>query len=369
MLLNLPLIVVSALFFVVVVSALYLASWAIATTILKIGRRRISHDRAKRILLFALLLPPILAAIPTLGGATLRHDHASALLEHHTAICRVIFGRVFALAGADSQTSSGIAGSVVNGLAWLLVASGLMLLLKLIRATGCLERGITPYLNKPSPRLAAALERVGIQLPGLPAQRFYECAIPAAFSSLLGFWQPRCVISRDFVTGADNDELDAVVAHEASHLRAGDVQSTFFVGGMNCLFFFLRPVRLLSRRWREETELACDAAAVKATRQPLAMAAAILRVSGVPVTPRRPLPTVALAFADEAACSPSKRVEILIAQAEKASLVTSGETPIQAISAWLVTLLFASIGIAMLFSTQALCYAHCALESVARLLP
>ena len=60
-------------------------------------------------------------------------------------------------------------------------------------------------------------------------------------------------------------EAIAIVAHEASHLRGRDVLSTFLVGSLNCLFFFLRPVRLLSRRWREATELACDAATVNTT--------------------------------------------------------------------------------------------------------
>jgi Zn-dependent protease with chaperone function len=208
-------------------------------------------------------------------------------------------------------------------------------------------------------------------LPGLPARRFFECPIPPAYSSVLGFWRARCVLSQEFVASAPDEELDAVVAHEGSHLRAGDVRATFAVGVLDCLFFYLRPVRLLSRAWREAAELACDDAAVAATRKPLAMAAAILRASGVPVGATRfsrPLPAVALPFADEAACAPSIRVERLLAQAQQASLPAAREPRWQAALGWFTTLTLGGIGAGVLLSAEAACYAHCSLEAIARVL-
>ena len=104
------------------------------------------------------------------------------------------------------------------------------------------------------------------------------------------------------------------------------------------------------------------------------MAAAILRASGVPVASPgndgvgRRLPAVALAFADEAACSPSKRVERLLAQAEKAALPAVGGTRREVVGGWLTTGALAIFGAALLLSPEAACFAHCTLEAIARLL-
>ena len=187
---------------------------------------------------------------------------------------------------------------------------------------------------------------------------------------MLGFWRARCVLSQEFVRTATDEELDAVVAHEASHLRGHDVFSTFLVGMLNCLFFFLRPVRLLGRHWRAAAELACDDAAVAATRKPLAMASALLRANGVPVgaATSRALPSVALPFADEAACPTAIRVERLIAQAQEVTRGPVVESRFQIIAGWAVTGILAAMGTAVLLSAEAACFAHCLLEAVAHFL-
>ncbi len=377
MVINPPLILVSALFFLALASALYLASWLIASLVLHLGRNRLSNAANKRVLMAALVLPLILAAIPTLSGTTLRHSHAAAAIEHHSMACQQMFTRLFAeeSAGTSGMVSE-VSGILVNGIAWLFILVGLFLVLRLIRATVHLESGLFRYLSLPSPKLFEALARVGSQMPGVSTWRFFECSFPAAYSSVLGLRRVRCVLSRDFVAEATEDELDAVIAHEASHLRSHDVSATFVLAVLNCLFFPLRPVRLLARRWREAAELACDDAAVTATHQPLAMAAAILRANGSPIRDTasapnrsRPLPAVVMPFADETACSPGKRVERLLAQAQQVSFPPTSESPLQVWSAWAATLALGGIGIALLLSPGMICYAHCSLEAVARLLP
>ncbi|MDQ2798467.1 MAG: M48 family metalloprotease [Armatimonadota bacterium] len=371
MVVNPPLILVSALFFLALASALCLMAWLVVSLILRLGRNRLSHTANKRSLMIALGLPPLLAALPTLGGATLRHSHAEASVEHHSMACQQMFVHLFAAESAGTAVNQ-VAGAVVNGVAWLLLGTGVLLLLRLIWATLNLEDGLRRYLSAPSAKLAASLARVSVCLPGLPIHRFSECSFPAAYSSVFGLRHVRCVLSRDFVSESTEDELDAVVAHEASHLHSRDVPTTFALGILNCLFFPLRPVRLLVRRWREEAELACDDAAVAATRQPLAMAAAILRASGAPVRPsgqNRSLPSVVMPFADEAACAPGKRVERLLAQAQNATFPRVKESRLQVWGAWATTLVLGGLGAAVLLSPQLICFAHCSLEAVARLLP
>lgn len=371
MVINPPLLFVSGLFFLALSSALYLTSLLLATALLRVGRGWVSHARAKQILLASLVLPPLLAAVPTLSGATLRHSHTQPLLEHHSLACSQLFTNLFAAgSGSGSETVSRLAGSFVNGLAWLLVALGLVSLVRLVIATLQLERGLLPHLSLPSSRLVRAVAHVG-RRSKINGKQFFECPIPATYSSVLGLRETRCILSQELVADATDEELNAIVAHESTHLRFRDVEAMFLVSLLNCLFFYLRPVRLLARRWREETELACDAAAVQVVGDPLAMATAILRVSGTPVSARMssPLPAVALAFADESACLTARRVELLIAQAQRSALPTAHETRFQSMGGWLVTLALAGIGVALLLSPQAVCYAHCSLEAAAHLLP
>jgi len=238
-----------------------------------------------------------------------------------------------------------------------------------VAATVRLERGLAPYLLPPSPPLARALSRAMVM--GAWKSRVYECPIPPSCSSVLGVKEVRCVLSQGLVATAEEEELDAVLAHEAIHLRMGDVRATFLVRVLSCLFFSLWPARILARRWREEAELACDAAAIDVTGKPLAMAAAILRASGVALkTPgNSKLPAAALGFADNDACSPAKRVELLIAHASRAAAPPAVQTPAWRLAGWIITIGLATIGILMLTSSQTACFAHCSLEAAARLLP
>ena len=367
---NPPLIVVSALFFLALVCLFYACSWAAASLILFLLRPRFSHTASRQLLFAGMLLPPLLAAVPTLGGVTLRHGHATMFAAHHSAICLRIFGSIFSLESLrGSPAFDTIAGAAANGLAWFLLLSGLYLVFRLVAATIRLERGISPYLLPPSPPLDHALARV--KAIARWKSRVYECPIPPSCSSVLGAMGVRCVLSQELVAAAGEEELDAVLAHEAEHLRMGDVRAAFIIRGLSSLFFFLWPARMIARRWHEEVELACDAAATRATGKPLAMAAAILRAGGVPLLPRDGdrLPAGALGFADDDACSPEKRVERLIWQAAQSEMPPGAPAPAFHVAGWIATIGLAAIGVFVLMSSQTACFAHCSLEAVARLLP
>ena len=370
MVVNFPLILVSALFFLALCSILYMVTWLISLVIFKLASARITHVGSKRILMTALVLPPILAAVPTFDGATFKHDHHATLgAEHHNMACQQIFARFSDMTTVHGNVAAGI---VLNGFAWTAAAVGIALVVRLITATIRLEHGLAPYLLAPTPKLRHVLDTVSHTVHRVPVDRFYECAIPAAYSSVFGILNIRCILSRDFVESATTEELTAVVAHEASHLLAKDVWATLLVGTLNCLFFAIRPVRLLGRQWRRAAELACDDAAVNVTKNPLAMASAILRVSGVSTggaASIRNLPATTLAFADELACTPSLRVERLISKAIDNECPHNRTPKIVLIGSWAFTGLASILGLAMLISPEASCYAHCSLEAIAKVLP
>ena len=355
---NPPLLFVSALFFLGVSALLYSGACLLIKVILG-ARPGQSPHRNRWLLSMALILPPVSAGAFTAGGAFLRHSHAPGAL-HQNVYC----GEIAHFLALPEGKLPVLLGLLVQGAAWLLVAWGVLTMVRLVRATIALERGLSPYLHPPSEKLSAALSR----LPGdthCTGLEFFESDIPMAFSCLIGIRRIRCVLSRQLVASATREELECIVLHEINHFRSGDVRRTLVVGMLNCLFYYLPPVSLLSQRWREETELACDAATARATGAPLALASAILRTQGVPVYGRH-LPGTTLGFAEETACSPQKRVERLLAYAQGGSAAI--EMPGVDARQWIPMAILLFAGLLLLLSPDSLCMAHCSLEAVSRTL-
>ena len=355
---NSALLFVSALFFLAVSAILFTVAWLIVTLLLRtVPKMPSGWVRAS--LFAALLFPPVIAGILSAGGVFLRHSHVPGKV-HHSVYC----GDIARFLSVPEGKLPLIAGMLIQGAGWLLLVWGIGMVLRLLHATISLDRELNPFLKPPSPKLAGVIENIRNR-HGFGDLEFFEADIPMSRSCLLGVRHVRCVLSKALVVETSEEELEAVIAHEASHFRAGDVWRTLVVGTFNCLFFYLRPLRLISRRWREETELACDIATVATTQKPLALASAILRVQGVPVK-TAPLPAVLLGFAEEAACAPEKRVERLLAYAQVASLpIDPSRTGLWQ---WAMTAILFLIGGLLLLSPQALCIAHCSLEAIARTL-
>jgi Zn-dependent protease with chaperone function len=133
-------------------------------------------------------------------------------------------------------------------------------------------------------RLSAALERVGARFRASGAIRA-RAPLPAAarletdarIAVLAGLRRPCILVSRGLLAAIDDDELDAVVAHElAHHVRGGNL-------GMLALWLARSaqahsPAALILFRQIVETqELRCDALAARATGAPAALASALLK--------------------------------------------------------------------------------------------
>lgn len=355
---NPPLLFVSALFFLGVSAALYTAAWLSVTALLRFAPRLPIHS-ARSIVSGCLLLPPIVAGAFTAGGAFLRHHHAGGK-THHSDYC----GDIARFLTVPEGRLPGIVGVAVQGAAWLLLAWSGFKVLQLWSATIALESGLSSFLQPPSDKLATALAKTRRQAK-CTALPFYEADIPMAYSCLIGVRHIRCVISKELVATSTLEELEAVVIHESNHYRSGDSWRTLLVGTLHCIFFYLPPVTLLAQLWREKTEIACDAVTAGATGKPLALAAAILRTQGIPLKPV-PLPNATLGFAEETACSPTKRVEVLM---EYARGVPPTMNPGRARAwQWASTVVLALFGVLFLFAPQTLCLAHCSLEAITRVL-
>jgi Zn-dependent protease with chaperone function len=98
-----------------------------------------------------------------------------------------------------------------------------------------------------------------IALPGQPVPAF---GIAHAFPvvAVVGVWRPRLFIARRVLQALTPDELSAVLAHEAWHVRAGDNLKRWLMACAPTIGF--RPLAArLEREWEEAMELEADRSA------------------------------------------------------------------------------------------------------------
>lgn len=123
-----------------------------------------------------------------------------------------------------------------------------------------------------SPIAVAAL-RVGLD----PARVRVVQGLPnPAFTS--GWWLPRVFVARDLTERLTTTELEAVLAHEAAHVRRRDPLRLFLMRSLASVLFWLPALGRLVADLADEWEIAADDAAARTHALPLA--SAILRLSG-----------------------------------------------------------------------------------------
>lgn len=81
---------------------------------------------------------------------------------------------------------------------------------------------------------------------------------------VVGLLRPRIVLPADFDARFPGLQGALVLAHERAHLRRGDVPAHLVAAGLRCLQWFNPLVHAAAARFRDDQELACDAAVVAA---------------------------------------------------------------------------------------------------------
>jgi hypothetical protein len=76
---------------------------------------------------------------------------------------------------------------------------------------------------------------------------------------LLGLWQPRLVLPRDFNERFTPSEQALIVAHENTHAARRDPEANALVAALQVCFWFNPLVHYAAPRFRLDQELACDA--------------------------------------------------------------------------------------------------------------
>lgn len=95
-----------------------------------------------------------------------------------------------------------------------------------------------------------------------------------------GWWRPRVYVAADLETRLSRRELEAVLAHEAEHVRRRDPLRLFALRCLANVLFWLPAIRRLVDDLADEAEIAADDAAAR--RDALPLASAILAMAGAP---------------------------------------------------------------------------------------
>jgi Zn-dependent protease with chaperone function len=204
-----------------------------------------------------------------------RLNAALALLG--TAV--VIAGGTVALGRIDLEP--GPIGRLVSDCGRFLVPSltaaglavlGLALLGVLVLARGLLSASRRILACR---RFLRALDVVGER--ELPSARVILFAGSRAQAFCAGFVRPRVYLSRPTAELLSGEQLAAVLAHEAHHVRRRDPLRLLLLTAVGDGMFFLPALGRLRDRYSELAELAADEAALAAVGDPSHLAAALLQ--------------------------------------------------------------------------------------------
>jgi uncharacterized protein (TIGR03435 family) len=95
---------------------------------------------------------------------------------------------------------------------------------------------------------------------------------------IVGIMRPVLVLPRGIAERLSAEQLDAIVAHELSHMRRRDNLTAALHMAVEAVFWFHPLVWWLGARLVEERERACDEAVLEGSRQPMAYAEGILNI-------------------------------------------------------------------------------------------
>ncbi|WP_342415857.1 M56 family metallopeptidase [Paenibacillus sp. FSL R10-2782] len=121
-------------------------------------------------------------------------------------------------------------------------------------------------------------EALGERYRELGADRIWviDYAKPAAFT--MGLWKPRIVLSSSLLSLLDKYEEEAVIYHEAYHMKHYDPLKTWLLQMCATLLFYLPVLRHITNHYKIAREILADNEAIKRTGSPMGIGSALLKL-------------------------------------------------------------------------------------------
>lgn len=121
-------------------------------------------------------------------------------------------------------------------------------------------------------------EALGERYRELGADRIWviEYARPAAFT--MGLWKRRIVLSSALLSVLDKQEEEAVIYHEAYHMKHYDPLKTWLLQMCAILLFYLPVLRHITSLYKTAREILADNEAILRTGSPVGIGSALLKL-------------------------------------------------------------------------------------------
>jgi beta-lactamase regulating signal transducer with metallopeptidase domain len=166
--------------------------------------------------------------------------------------------------GSHAQTIAGTRSEPATGMLWLVEAWFLGVLLLSLRTAGGLfliermrRKEIRPVAAELYARCMALQRRMGLDR----VIRYCECHRLDA-PAVLGWLRPVVLLPVRALTGLNEEQIEAVIAHELAHIRRFDCFVNLFQIATETLLFYHPAVWWVSQRVRAEREHCCDDEAI-----------------------------------------------------------------------------------------------------------
>ncbi|MDX1685817.1 MAG: M56 family metallopeptidase [Saprospiraceae bacterium] len=148
-------------------------------------------------------------------------------------------------------------------------------------------------------------EQLGLsKLPNLRIVR--DITIPM----VVGIARPVLLLPASLVTQLTPEELEGILLHELKHIQRYDYLWNLIISGLEVVLFFNPFIYFISREIRRRREISCDLSAAKISRNPKALASALLTIEEMVSTPK-----LAMAFNSQGQLS--ERVHVLMGMKKK----------------------------------------------------
>ncbi len=155
------------------------------------------------------------------------------------------------------------------------------------KVPGAVARSLMQGLPPPERAVTQAGLRTATGL-GLTFPRLLQSPSGVPFAYSVGGAESVVVVSKGLVTNLDEDEVETVLAHEFAHLKNHDTALNTIIAVHRRILFFDPFVRVLERAIYSEKEFSADELSARATKKPLLLASALLKISSAQAGGRAP---------------------------------------------------------------------------------
>lgn len=287
----LPLLLTSAENFMLITTALSIASFGAAAMVRVNARTHTWHPlRLSRVYASALIVPLLvslwlvsasLLPVMWLGPERWIQEHRAAHTDHLLSALTVSLDPALSYAAISFS-------SIAVVVAAYSVAKGYFRIGRVVRR---LEIDSEPAARERIRQVEEACGRYGVSI-GLVVSTY-------PFSFVWGCFRSKLIVSTGLLNALTSEELAALLEHEAAHHNRRDNLSKWMLTICRYLSPAFPLTRLLYDWWSEQVEMICDEVAAQRTNDAVEVASALVRLTRLTLhLPRSPQPIESSFFAE-----------------------------------------------------------------------